>query len=253
MASESPRDLVAACREGRLDDARSCLDGGAAVDGSDAWGYTALWAACCEGHVDTVMLLLDRGADVNRQEPGRGRSPLYASCWKGHLDVARLLLDHGADLNLGDIWGYEPLHVSCADGEADISRLLLERGADIRRVTRAGRTPLYFARLYDQAALADWLERISAAGGWSHYLSEPRYALVIFRELVARGRARRRRVDPGKEQLLDFLFPCDQPSRRARRHRSHLPDDLFAIIAKYYWGGGGLSAQEEAAAATEDY
>ena len=92
-------------------------------------------------------------------------------------------------------------------------------------------------------AMAAWLARIRDAGGWTRYLSEPRYRLVVLRELVARNLARRRRADSGKEQLLDFLFPGDQPRRRARRLQQRLPDELFSIIARYYWGGE-LSAED---------
>mmetsp|Transcript_27702 Transcript_27702/g.85641 ORF Transcript_27702/g.85641 Transcript_27702/m.85641 type:complete len:124 (-) Transcript_27702:86-457(-) len=96
--------------------------------------------------------------------------------------------------------------------------------------------------------MAAWLERIRAVG-WVQYLSEPRYKLVVLRQLAARGLARRRRANLSEELLLDFLFPGDQPRRRARR-QLRLPDELFSIIAQYYWGGG-LSAEEELAAAAE--
>ena len=45
---------------------------------------------------------------------------------------------------------------------------------------------------------------------------------------------------------MDFLVP----GGHLRRGQPCLPDELFAIVARYYWGGG-LSAEEEAAAAAE--
>ena len=42
---------------------------------------------------------------------------------------------------------------------------------------------------------------------------------------------------------MDFLFPSDRPSRRARRHQPRLPDELFSLIVCYQ-----ISTQEEAAA-----
>lgn len=46
-----------------------------------------------------------------------------------------------------------------------------------------------------------WLERILQCGGWTRYVSEPRYQLVVLRELVARARARReQRAFHGKER-----------------------------------------------------
>ena len=90
--------------------------------------------------------------------------------------------------------------------------------------------------------------------GWTRYLSKPRYALVVLRELVATGRARRGRTFHGKELVLDFLFPHDRPppqaNKQARRHQPRLPDDVFSVIARFYWGGG-LWAEEEAAVVAE--
>ena len=77
--------------------------------------------------------------------------------------------------------------------------------------------------------MAFWLAQIRARG-WTSYLSEPRYSLVILREQAARGLARRDRADPDKERLLDFLFPGDQ-------HSPRLTDDIFSVIARYYWCG----------------
>ena len=88
-------------------------------------------------------------------------------------------------------------------------------------------------------ATADWLSRIQACGGWTRYLY-PRYKLVVLRDAVARGLARRERAFDGKERVLDFLFPSPgsgRPNTRAKRNQSCLPDDVFSIIARYYWCG----------------
>ena len=97
--------------------------------------------------------------------------------------------------------------------------------------------------------MAAWLSRVSAAT-WTRHLSEPRYQLVVLRELSARGLARPRRGVLVNIQLLDFLFPGDRPSMRARRDQPRLPDELFSIIASYYWAGG-MWTEEEAAVAAE--
>ena len=73
-------------------------------------------------------------------------------------------------------------------------------------------------------------------------MAGPRYKLVVLREIVARGRARRRRT--AYEQLFDFLFP----SELTKPDQPRLPDGPFSIIARYY---GGLSAELEEAAAAE--
>ena len=46
---------------------------------------------------------------------------------------------------------------------------------------------------------------------------------------------------------MDFLVP----GGHLRRGQPCLPDELFAIVARYYWGGG-MSAEEKAAASAEE-
>ena len=277
-----PMSLHVACKAGRVDDVRACLDGGEDVEGTDALGWAPLHLACDSGHVAVARLCLDRGAAIDRVIQD-GRTPLYISCDSGHVAAAQLCIERGADVHISDHTGLTPLHITCVFGRADVSRMLFDRGADVGRTDFEGWTPLLVASLNGHTStarqclergadinwanhngdtalevargegrvvMAAWLAQIQQRGSWASYLSEPRYALVVLRALVARGRARRRRADSGKEQLLDFLFPGDQPRRRARRHQPRLPDDLFSVIAQYYFGGG-LSAADEATAAAE--
>ena len=206
-----------------------------------------------------ATLLLDRGATVDKSDV-RGETPLAAACDRGCVEAARICLDRGADVNKVSDFIFTPLYVACANGHVGAARLCLERGATLHR--RAGpycRTPLEVARLGPHETLAAWLETVVAVG-WTRYLLEPRYKLALLRQLAARGDARRERAFHGKELVLDFLFPDDQPppqasllsrgkelvlgffspgaqpKRRARR-RPRLPGDLFKIIARYYWCG----------------
>ena len=78
--------LVLACANGAVDEARSLLDGGAAVDGTDVDPFSPLWAACRAGHVIAATLCLDRGADVNRNRES-GDTPLHAACFMGHVHL----------------------------------------------------------------------------------------------------------------------------------------------------------------------
>ena len=110
------------------------------------------------------------------------------------------------------------------------ARLLVERGADITAKTSFGNTPRFYAQANGFLALAAWLKRIQAHGGWTRYLSLPRYKLVLLRELVARGRARRERALFGKERVLDLLFPGDQTNQ------PQLPNSVFPLVVRYYWG-----------------
>ena len=237
-------------------------------------------AACRNDRVDAVRLRSGR----------RGR-PSAAGCHAAIHGELRRPRPHDTVLSRprgrsrpGD--GPHVVHaarIACSKGHVDAARLLLERGAEIFREDIPGVTAHYAAIHGGHAAMADWLARISAAGGWTRYLSEPRYAMVALRELVSRERARREREFGGKEKLLDFLFPGDQPPpqvtkqaeprahippaeayRRRRRAgaqpllaaepalpvRPHLPDELFALIVRFY--SGGEPPRDEAARTAAD-
>ena len=265
--------LLEAIRHSHVADVRWCLDHGADVNRAARYGETPLHLACRTGHIDvvaaalllldrvdehrrspflvacrenrigTATLLLDRGAFVDRANVNR-RTPLTVACRGGHAKVALLCVQRGADVHWRDRNGWTPLHFACSRGHLDPARVCIEHGADTDWADTFGSSPYDYARRNGHAALAAWLARISAAGGWTRHLSEPRYELVVLRSLCARGRAQR--ADSGKEQLLDFLFPSDQ----SPLDQPHLPDELFSIIARYYWGGE-LTAEDEAAAAEE--
>lgn len=239
-----------ACQFGHVAPARLLLDRGADVNLEDSEGETALFVACENGRVDVVRLLLDRGADVDRPD-SMGTTSLNIACYRGYVDVARMCIEGGADVEKADHDGQAPLYLACLAGRLDVARVcVVEGGADINRTNNHGRSPHDAARNYDHPALAAWLARVREAGGWTRYISEPRYKLVVLRAEAARGLARRRRADLSTEQLLDFLFPGDRP-RRARRSQPRLPDELFTIVARYYWADE-MSAEEEAAAAEEE-
>jgi len=236
--------LHSACAAGRVDDARRLLDGGADVDAFDNSRRTPIISAIVAGHIDVLRLCLDRGANVDGRMPGA--IPVEVATANGSIDMARLLLDRGADVNQADDEGWTSLYVASYENNIEAARLCLERGADPNQATFDGSRPHDAAREGGYVAMATWLSRIRRLG-WTRYLSEPRYKLVVLRAMCARGLARRRRADPGEELLLDFLFPSDQPRRRAKR-QPRLPDELFSIIVRCYWGGG-LSGDEEAVAA----
>ena len=56
--------------------------GGAAVDGKDGCGATALYAACMTGHADCAEFLFERGASV-RVALQNGWTPLYVAAQAG--------------------------------------------------------------------------------------------------------------------------------------------------------------------------
>ena len=88
------------------------------------------------------------------------------------------------------------------------------------------KTPVQYARDQGHDAMTAWLERIQRVG-WKRYLSGPRYKLVGLRLLVARGRAQRQHPFFGKEQLMDLLFPGDQPPPPPPSYAGPRPGRVF--------------------------
>mmetsp|Transcript_5427 Transcript_5427/g.16096 ORF Transcript_5427/g.16096 Transcript_5427/m.16096 type:complete len:304 (-) Transcript_5427:62-973(-) len=257
--------LYLACARGHVDVATLLIDRGADIELTEQESWTPLYVACRNGELGVIALLLHRGAKTVWSDPDRhGDTPLHAAFTFRQVDAARLLLEAGADCEQANSWGWSPLHIACRDGRIKSARLLIKHGARIDRVCRTV-SPLQLAcknakvttarlllecganinRLHPDlvravghgsgrdAAVA-WLARVRAAG-WTRYLSEPRYKLVVLRDLAGRGRAQRVHTFHGNELALDFLFP-GQPSSQAKRV-AHLPDDIFAIITRYYWCG----------------
>lgn len=96
--------LLKAAREGHIAACRLLLEAGAAINGTDDRGRTALHVAAYQGHVAVCRILLDKGADVTRAtRPALSEATsLAGAALKGHVAVCELLLDRGADVGQMD-------------------------------------------------------------------------------------------------------------------------------------------------------
>lgn len=143
----APEALRAAAREGRQDEVRSLLEGGASVDARGPRDWTALHEAVVAGQAGASEALLERGAD-----PGaRGQfdlTPLHWAALTGRADLIRLLAKRGAKLEARDLWGRTPMHLAAGDKAV---RALAELGADVNAQDGRGITPLHVARNEDVA------------------------------------------------------------------------------------------------------
>ena len=92
-------------------------------------GSRALRDACRRGRLDAVRTCLDRNDDVNETNPGTGSTPLSLACAGGHVDVARLCLSRGAAVDRENMKGETPLHVSCWRGRNEAAALCIDHGA----------------------------------------------------------------------------------------------------------------------------
>ena len=186
--------------------------------------------------MDDVRLMIGRGADIEQRDD-RSRTPFYYACQRGRIETAKLLLERGCEVDRPDSNGWTALLSACNWGHLDAVILCLEGGAAYNDRSTGGWTPLGLARHHRHAVMAALLARIHKAGSWTRYISEPRYKLVVLRELTARGWARRERAFNGKEPLLDLLFPGGRPNTRAKRDQPRLPDDVFSVIVGGRVGG----------------
>jgi len=90
--------LILAVDEGKIEEIKRLLNGGANVNAEDEYGNTALMKAAELGYLEILKLLLDSGAEVNAKDECHGTALIRASKM-GRLEVVRLLLNEGADVN----------------------------------------------------------------------------------------------------------------------------------------------------------
>jgi ankyrin repeat protein len=100
---------------------RLLVEGGAAVNHMDKYGWTALHLAVHRDYQTVATLLLDRGADVNAQLHEGGVFGLYAT------------------------HGNTPLHDAVHADNLRMIKLLVSRGANMKAVGPNFRTPLQLA------------------------------------------------------------------------------------------------------------
>ena len=141
------------------------LAGGAAIDGRDARGRTALLVATHENRIDAARALIEAGADVNAKDAINDSPYLYAGA-SGHLAILRLTLSHGADLKSTNRYGGTSLIPACERGHVETVRTLIAAGVAVDHVNNLGWTGLLEAII-----LSD--------GGQAHQL--------IVKDLIAAG------------------------------------------------------------------
>ena len=174
------------------------------------------------GHVAMVRYLLDNGTNIAAPD-GVGAQAIHAAAGLGSTVILSLLLDYGAAIDSAMNNGFQPLHVASQTlNRADVIKFLWCQGADIEAKTNDGRTPFYYASLYDYEDNMKVLLELGAARSPS--------ILSTALELVSLQTIRlllEHRVDP-------YRPDSDPPTALHRQLESyphyHLPND--AKIAK---------------------
>ncbi|KAK9951661.1 hypothetical protein M0R45_007097 [Rubus argutus] len=104
----------------------------------------SLCIAARKGEVRTILRLLETGAAINGKDQ-HGWTALHRACFKGKTDAVRALLDKGVDVDAKDEDGYTALHCAAESGHADVIEMLVKKGADAEARTNKGVTALQIA------------------------------------------------------------------------------------------------------------
>ena len=157
--------LHIACRYDELENVKTLLEYGAAVDARDRNEKTPLIILAQYYHsgisgdeqeVQIARMLLENGAEVNAAD-AFGKTPLLClseANMDKHLAFTRLLIEHGADVNRQDCAGKTFLHGASEMGTAAMMKLAIEAGADLNMRNYYGRSILNVAR-YDKQEKID--------------------------------------------------------------------------------------------------
>ena len=138
---------------------QAMLSHGADVRATTDNKQNALHLAAFVGRWHTVELLLKHGADANAKS-SLDLTPLILAACSDEANNARLLLARGANPNAQDTRGFTALHFALNSKAAKSLILeLLTHGADPNLRSKAGRSPLDYARKMKRSDLVLLLTR----------------------------------------------------------------------------------------------
>jgi len=162
-------------------------------------GNTPLHVAAICGHTEVARLLLRHaGTDIDARDAD-GRTPLYVAAMGGHIDIVQLLLQPpqtdqteadgdaagatepraGASVNLHTSAGLNALFAASWRGHRAVVLLLREYGGDLLLRDAEGRHAWTIAREWNHVQLADELEALARAGGWTPQREPPRVSAEL--------------------------------------------------------------------------
>jgi ankyrin repeat protein len=143
---------------------KQLIQQGVNVNELDAGGDAPLVMAAYEGHTEIVKLLLEAGADVTAVDPGMKATALHAAAYAGRTEAAKLLIAYHIDLDKqGPYNGYTALHDAIWQNNIDTVKVLLEAGANLNLKSKAGQTPLEFAKASHRPEIVRLIEQKMAS------------------------------------------------------------------------------------------
>ncbi|ONK65081.1 uncharacterized protein A4U43_C07F33410 [Asparagus officinalis] len=120
--------LALAARKGEVKAAGRMIERGAAVNGRDQNGWTALMRAGFKGRAEVMKALLEKGAEVDARDE-EGYTALHCAVEAGHVDAVEVLVKRGADLEAKTAKGATAMKIAYSLGYAGIARILAQNGA----------------------------------------------------------------------------------------------------------------------------
>ena len=121
-------NLCAAARKGEVRTIHKLLENGAAINGRDQHGWTALHRAAFKGRMEAVKALIEKGVDIDAREED-GYTGLHCAVESGHVDVIELLVKKGADVEARTNKGVTALQIAESLNYLGIVRILSNVGA----------------------------------------------------------------------------------------------------------------------------
>jgi len=195
--------LVYVARNGSIDAARALLEGGADVNQTTRYGWSALLAATQNSNYQMAKFLIEHGANVNLANKG-GWTPLYLAVDNRNIEggdypvrtadmdslaYITYLLDKGANVNwritestetrtvFTNQWlnedGATAFLRAAQSGDLELLKLLVARGADPKINTKLGVTPLA------AAAGIGWVEGVTQERSPKETVEAVKYLLSL--------------------------------------------------------------------------
>lgn len=139
------QDLFLACQANNKEKVLQSMAKGAAVDATDARGYTPLYYAAQSGSREIMDLLLENGVDINRsvaldtEEFGRTKIPILLwAVESGDPNMVEYLLEKGANRDVQDSQGVAVLCLAVNNNNFEVFKHIADKDADLNKRYKIG-------------------------------------------------------------------------------------------------------------------
>lgn len=162
----------------------------------------SLCAAARKGDLRMVLRLIENGAAVNGRDQN-GWTALHRAAFKGRVDVARALVEKGVDVDAKDEEGYTALHCAVEAGQADVIEVLVKKGADVEARTNKGVTALQIAQSFNYSGIIRLLARGGSTKDGASHVDRKMEAFARVREMDV-GAAKKKGSYGGRVRRSSF-------------------------------------------------